>query len=150
MPKDVISYSNTIIYKIFCNDKTVTDIYVGHTTNFIKRKYQHKNLCNKGKKLKIYNLIQENGGWDNWTMIEIAKYNCQDVTEARIREHEHYDLLNPSLNLIKPISYAVLQIDNNIKINDDYFKLLMLIFVKFIMLLIIKEQLEILLASLTL
>ena len=119
MPKDVIGYSNTIIYKIFCNDKTVTDIYVGHTTNFIKRKYQHKNLCNNGKKLKIYNLIQENGGWDNWTMIEIAKYNCQDVTEARIREHEHYDLLNPSLNLIKPISYAVLQIDNNIKINDD-------------------------------
>ena len=123
MPKDVIGYSNTIIYKIFCNDKTVTDIYVGHTTNFIKRKYQHKNLCNKGKKLKIYNLIQENGGWDNWTMIEIAKYNCQDATEARIREQEHYDLLNPSLNLIKPISnnkYTVLHIDNDIKINDGF------------------------------
>ena len=122
MPKAVIGYSNTIIYKIFCNDKTVTDIYVGHTTNIIKRKYQHKNLCNKGKKLKIYNLIQENGGWDNWTMIEIAKYNCQDATEARIREQEHYDLFNPSLNLIKPISnnkYKVLQIDNDIKINDD-------------------------------
>ena len=44
-------------------------------------------------------------------MIEIAKYNCQDATEARIREQEHYDLLNPSLNFIKPISnnkYTVL------------------------------------------
>ncbi len=120
MPKDVISYSNTIIYKIFCNDKSVTDIYVGHTTNFIKRKYQHKVLCNSGKKLKLYDLIRENGGWDNWTMTEIAKYNCQDATEARIREQEHYDLLNPSLNLIKPISdnkYEVIKIDENVNLN---------------------------------
>jgi len=65
MPKDAIGYSNTIIYKIFCNDTSVTDIYVGHTTNFIKRKYQHKVLCNTGKKLKIYDLIRKNGGWDN-------------------------------------------------------------------------------------
>ena len=42
MPKDTIDYSNTIIYKIYCNDSSVTDIYIGHTTNFIKRKYQHK------------------------------------------------------------------------------------------------------------
>ena len=122
MPKDAIGYSNTIIYKLFCNDISVTDVYVGHTTNFIKRKYQHKVLCNSGKKLKLYDLIRKNGGWDNWTMTEIAKYNCQDATEARIREQEHYDLLNPSLNLIKPISsneYEVLKIDNNIKNNDN-------------------------------
>ena len=122
MPKDAIGYSNTIIYKIFCNDTSVTDIYVGHTTNFIKRKYQHKVLCNSGKKLKIYDLIRQNGGWDNWTMSEIAKYNCQDATEARIREQEHYDLLMPTLNFLNPISnneYAVLQIDKTIKIKDD-------------------------------
>ena len=121
MPKDVIIYSNTIIYKIFCNDATVTDLYVGHTTNFIKRKYQHKVLCNSDKKLKLYDIIRQNGGWDNWTMTEIAKYNCQDATEARIREQEHYDLLNPSLNLVKPVSnneYTVLHIDTSIKIKD--------------------------------
>lgn len=28
MPKDTIDYSNTIIYKIFCNDSLVTDIYM--------------------------------------------------------------------------------------------------------------------------
>jgi hypothetical protein len=122
MPKEVISYSNTVIYKIFCNDATVTDLYVGHTTNFIKRKYQHKVLCNSGKKLKLYDIIRQNGGWDNWTMTEIAKYNCQDATEARIREQEHYDLLNPSLNLVNPISnneYTVLHIDTSIKIKDE-------------------------------
>ncbi len=117
MPKDTIDYSNTIIYKIYCNDSSITDIYVGHTTNFIKRKYQHKTLCNNSSKLKIYDIIRQNGGWDNWNMVEIAKYCCQDVTEARIREQEHYELLKPSLNVINPIlnnKYSVLDIDKTI------------------------------------
>ena len=103
MPKEFIDYSNTIIYKIYCKDINVTDVYVGHTTNFTKRKYQHKistnNITNKGK---IYNIIRNNGGWDNWDMIEIAKYNCKDATEARIKEQEHYALLNSSLNSNPP------------------------------------------------
>ena len=117
MPKDIIDYSNTIIYKIICNDHSVTDIYVGHTTNFVKRKYQHKTLCNNNFKLKIYDVIRQNGGWDNWSMVEIAKYCCQDVTEARIREQEHYELLKPTLNTVNPISsskYSVLAIDDSI------------------------------------
>jgi hypothetical protein len=120
MPKDIIDYSNTIIYKIFCNDVNVTDSYIGHTTNFIKRKYQHKILCCSSKKLKIYDTIRKNGGWDNWTMVEIAKYDCKDATEARIREQEHYDVLKPSLNSVKPISnneYYVSSIDNDIHNN---------------------------------
>ena len=122
MSKDTIDYSNTMIYKIFCNNPHITDIYVGHTTNFIKRKYQHKILCNSSKKIKIYNIIQENGGWDNWSMIEIAKYNCKDLTEARIREQEHYDLLKPTLNSVNPITnnkYRVLAIENSIKFEND-------------------------------
>jgi len=122
MPKDTIDYSNTIIYKIYCNDSSITDIYVGHTTNFIKKKYQHKILCNNSSKLKIYDVIRKNGGWNNWSMIEIAKYACQDVTEARIREQEHYELLKSSLNYINPISnstYSVLNIDNTISSDQD-------------------------------
>jgi hypothetical protein len=114
MPKNTIDYSNTIIYKIFCKDQTVTDTYIGHTTNFVKRKYQHKIMANCSKQLKIYETIQNNGGWDNWNMIEIATYNCKDSTEARIREQEHCDLLKPSLNLINPITknkYFVKDID---------------------------------------
>ena len=103
MPKDNIDYSNTIIYKISCNDETINDIYVGHTTNFFVRKYQHKNACNNIKNdLKIYKKIRENGGWDNWSMIEIAKYNCKDSTEARIKEQFHYEELKASLNSCPP------------------------------------------------
>jgi hypothetical protein len=100
MPKDEIDYSNTIIYKIYCKDKNIHDIYVGHTTNFIKRKYQHKNFCNNiEKKLKIYETIRQNGGWDNWDMIEISKYNCKNKQEAIIKENQHYEELKASLNV---------------------------------------------------
>jgi hypothetical protein len=103
MPKENIDYSNTIIYKIYCNDKTINDIYIGHTTNFTKRKYQHKLCCsNLNNKFKIYNTIRQHGGWDNWNMLEIAKYNCKDKTEARIKEQHHYDELNSSLNSCPP------------------------------------------------
>jgi hypothetical protein len=105
MPKNVIDYSNTIIYKIFCNDENISDLYVGHTTNFPKRKYQHKMSCsNLNNKYKIYEIIRQNGGWDNWNMIELAKYNCKDHTEARIKEQEHYELLKANLNSLPPFT----------------------------------------------
>ena len=103
MPKDNIDYSETIIYKIYCKDESINDVYVGHTTNFTVRKHQHKLCSNSGKNdVKIYNVIRKNGGWDNWNMVEIAKYNCKDSTEARIKEQYHYELLNASLNSCPP------------------------------------------------
>ena len=103
MPKDTIDYSNTIIYKIYCKDSTIKDTYIGHTTNFSKRKYQHKVTCNNNKNdLKIYKIINEHGGWENWDIIEIAKCNCKDAIEARIKENEYYLLENSSLNSVSP------------------------------------------------
>ena len=45
MPKTKINYENAIIYKIVCNDLNIKDLYVGHTTDFIRRKYDHKKRC---------------------------------------------------------------------------------------------------------
>ena len=86
MPKTVPDYSNTIIYKLCCNNPEITDIYIGHTTNFIMRKNQHKNNC-KNPNLRCYNyyvyqFIRENGGFDNWAMIEIVKVNCIDKKDS--------------------------------------------------------------------
>ena len=46
MPKTIIDYSKCIMYKIVCNDLEITDIYVGSTTAFTKRKCGHKTSCN--------------------------------------------------------------------------------------------------------
>jgi hypothetical protein len=102
MPKKDIDFSNTIIYKLVCNDVNITETYVGHTTNFTKRKASHKERCNdiNGKKyhLKVYQIMRQNGGWDNWSMIEIEKYNCNDNNEARARERYWYELLSSKMN----------------------------------------------------
>ena len=106
MPRLPIDYSKTIIYKIVCNDLNICDLYVGSTTDFIRRKGQHKSDCNneKSKKYnrKVYQTIRQNGGWDNFSMVEIEKHPCNDSNEARTRERYYFELLNASLNTIYP------------------------------------------------
>ena len=106
MPKKPIDYSNTVIYKIVCNDLSITDLYVGQTTDFTKRKSQHKLSCNRSKNrhhdLKVYKTIRDNGGWDNWSMIEIEKFGCQDRNEASARERHWFEVLNAKLNSAYP------------------------------------------------
>ena len=109
MPRTDIDYSNTIIYKIVCKDISVTDVYVGHTTNFVNRKCSHRRSCtnvnNPSYFTKIYKIIREHGGWDNWNMIELEKINCKDSNEARRKEQEYYELLRPTLNSVPPYLY---------------------------------------------
>ena len=106
MPKTEIDYSNTIIYKISCKDNSCKELYVGHTTNFVQRKYAHKQTCINSKSeyhnLKLYKVIRENGGWDNWKMEIIHFCNCTNSNEARKKEQEFYESLNATLNSIQP------------------------------------------------
>jgi hypothetical protein len=102
MPRTPIDYSKTIIYKIVCNDLNIKDLYVGSTTDFNCRKTKHKSRC-KSKDMKVYNMINENGGWENWSMVEIEKYPCKDSNEARARERFYYEALNAGLNAYRPI-----------------------------------------------
>ena len=104
MSKINIDYSNTIIYKITCNDSHINDTYVGHTTNFVQRKYAHKQSCanirSTNYKCKLYETIRNNGGWVNWKMEIIHFFNCANQYEARKKEQEYFLLLNANLNSI--------------------------------------------------
>jgi hypothetical protein len=110
MEKDNTKYANTIIYKISCNNPEIKDIYVGHTTDFTHRKTCHKQNC-KNIHNKLYNTINKNGGWSNWNMSEIAKYNCKNITEAKIKEQIHYELLKANLNGIPPYTSKKIEIN---------------------------------------
>jgi hypothetical protein len=107
MPKTDIDYSNTIIYKITCKDETISDVYVGHTTNFVQRKHAHKQSCINPKAanytVKLYEVIRANGGWNNWKMEIINFFECKDHYEARKKEQEYFISLNATLNSIEPL-----------------------------------------------
>ena len=106
MPKRNIDYSKTVIYKIVCNNVDVKDLYVGSTTNFTRRKTEHRGNClytnYKPHHFKIYQTILKNGGWENWSMIEIEKYPCNDGNEAKARERFWLEGLNATLNMAVP------------------------------------------------
>lgn len=106
MPKKPMDYSKTIIYKLVCNDLNVTDLYVGHTTDFKSRKATHKssveNINHKDYNSKKSTFIRERGGFDNWSMIQIELYPCNDVHEACARERYWYEILGGTLNSSVP------------------------------------------------
>ena len=101
MTKTIIDYSNTIFYKLCCNDLNITDIYIGHTTNFRQRKSQHHS-ASKTVNYKVYQFIRDNGHWENWDMIQIEVSNCKDANEARARERQLIEELNATLNKVVP------------------------------------------------
>ena len=106
MPKTILDYGKTIMYKIVCNDLNVNDCYVGHTTDMTKRKYTHKSMCNNEKdkyhNTKIYKIIRENGGWGNWSMILVEEFPCEDKYQACRREREVYEELDAKMNTRRP------------------------------------------------
>lgn len=116
-------YDQSIIYKLCCKDTNITDIYVGSTTAFKNRKYQHKRSCNneKGKNYnyKVYIFIRDNGGFDNWDMIEIEKYKATDKRDLEKRERYYIESLKSSLNKNIPTrTIKEYQLNNKDKIKE--------------------------------
>jgi len=105
MPKLQADYSKNIIYKLCSLDQSITDIYIGQTTNFTKRKNSHKSKCNKSTTKDynryVYQFIREHGGWDNWSMIQIEEYPCINKREAESRETYWMKELKSTLNSIQ-------------------------------------------------
>ena len=123
MPRKVIDYSKTKIYKIVCNDVTIKDSYVGSTTNFTNRKRHHKSACTKesnvGYNIKVYKFIRDNGCWANWSMILIEEYPCENELEKLKRERFWIEALQSTLNCVIPTrTDKEYRNDNKDKINS--------------------------------
>ena len=88
-------------YKIVCDDKPDYS-YVGSTRAFDNRKYTHKSNCNnensKMYNLKLYQIIRENDGWDNWRMVCIHQGEYPDKRSAEIKEEQLRVELNANMN----------------------------------------------------
>ena len=85
-----IQMATYYIYKICCEDDSITEFYVGSSKNVRDRKSKHKNACNKettkGYNYKIYQTIRANGGWNNWRMVVIEEMPNTTKIGATIRE----------------------------------------------------------------
>jgi hypothetical protein len=95
------------MYKIVCKNPNILGTYIGSTSCFNKRKTDHKcntiNANNKKYNYKIYQFIRDNGGWDNFDMIQIEAYPCNNKIECLTRERELIELEQFCINSNKPI-----------------------------------------------
>jgi hypothetical protein len=100
-------FKKTKIYRLCCNQLSVPFQYIGHTTDFQKRKAVHKYDCHNKNDLRKYNqrlyqVIREYGGFKNWSMILVERFPCENNKEACIRERYWAEQLNSNLNTRKP------------------------------------------------
>lgn len=99
------NYNNSIIYKIYSNVLGINEIYVGSTTRFYSRCDLHKSDCNNINSprydFKLYNYIRSNGGFINFIIEELEKYNCDNKLQLNIKEEYYINLLKPTLNIRK-------------------------------------------------
>ncbi len=107
MPRKASNYQNGLQYKIVCNDPAITDCYNGSCVSLKDRKKNHKekslNPNCKEYNFKVYRFIRENGGWNNWTFIQMELYPCNSKQELVRREREIFDILKPTLNSCSPM-----------------------------------------------
>ncbi len=103
MPITKMDYTKTIIYKIQHIENPEL-LYVGHTTNFNKRKSQHKGNCKDEKKtFKLYLTIRENGGWEMFKMIPVKEVSCTGRYGALREEDNMMTELKATLNTVRAI-----------------------------------------------
>ena len=99
-------YSKCVIYKLCCKNLDVKEIYVGSTCNFTRRKNAHKtdsnNLNCKKYNLKVYKFIRDNSGIENWDMILIEEYPCENKMQKVKRERYWCEELKSELNSMCP------------------------------------------------
>ena len=86
-----------IIYKIVCVLPDIEYCYVGSCKQFARRLYKHKRDAINNNS-KIYKIIRQNGGFDNFLMSEIESIECDGSLDARVREQYYIETLNANLN----------------------------------------------------
>jgi hypothetical protein len=127
MPKLPTDYSKTAIYKlVHIEDYDNANIYIGSTTDFIRRKNNHKSTCNlitsRGYNDKKYQYIRNNGGWGCFNMIEVEKYPCADKREAEAREEYWRCYFNSQLNTKKAYTTDAEAKERQLKYSKAYYR----------------------------
>ena len=117
------NYQNTIIYKLINYDYT-EHVYVGSTTNWVKRKQNHKtcttNPLDKFFLEKKYRIIRENGGWDSWNMVKICDYPCNNKRESEQEEDRHMLELKANMNRYRAYLTDIERKEYQKKYNEQY------------------------------
>jgi len=109
----------SVIYKIYCLDENIKDCYIGSTTNFYKRKIDHKTRCNNNFNFKLYTFIRANGGFTNWNFEVLEKFeNKISKGDLEKIEGQYIKNNNATLNSIIPTGLTKQEYNKEYKVNN--------------------------------
>ena len=95
-------YNDYFFYKLVCLTDDIDLSYAGSTTNWRQRKNRHNTAWNnpddKEYNTKKYQLIRENGGFNNFKMIEIGFRENLTLRQAEAIEEEYRVELRATMN----------------------------------------------------
>ncbi len=109
------------IYSITIIDKPEF-VYVGSTKKYVTRKSEHKTKCLKRYPIKLYQVINENGGWYSCEMKPIDTITTNNRTEALIKEEEWRKKLNATLNKNRAYLCSIDRKEDTKAYNKEYVK----------------------------
>ena len=119
-------YSKSSIYKIACKDPAIEDTYIGSTCNLIKRRNQHKTVCNNpkagGYNQYVYRFIRDNGGWNNWDIYMIEQFSCTTKIAKEQVERGYIEELKPTLNKCIPANYQTGDVYSKSEYKKQYYE----------------------------
>jgi predicted GIY-YIG superfamily endonuclease len=99
---------NFCLYTIRPKCPNDTNLYIGSTTDFSRRKSQHKKAVTNKRGgtyyCILYRYIRKCGGWDNFTMEKILDYPCETKHEGLLKEKEYIIKHEATLNSVMPVS----------------------------------------------
>jgi hypothetical protein len=124
-----INFQKAIIYQIKSQNPNISNIYLGSTCKFNKRKFDHKRDCGdpnrRSYNLRVYEFIRKNGGMDKWDIVEIEKYPCKTKKDLCLRERYYYEKFktHATLNTNYPArTYKEYYDDNRVELLKKYKK----------------------------
>ena len=105
--RGAVDYSKIIIYKIQ-HHLNPDILYIGSTGNFAERRYAHKTNSKRIMKynIELYDMIKQNGGWENFKMELIKPYPCKDTFELSM-EIERLRHKEEMAAYVKKMSYII-------------------------------------------
>jgi hypothetical protein len=99
---------NFCLYSIRPKCPNDTNLYIGSTVCFNRRKAQHKKAVYNRRggtyHCMLYRYIRKCGGWDNFTMEKILDYPCETKHEGLLKEKEYIIKHEATLNSIMPVA----------------------------------------------
>tara|TARA_R110000787_G_scaffold12713_4_gene40859 strand:- start:562 stop:1005 length:444 start_codon:yes stop_codon:yes gene_type:complete len=104
------------IYKIYCKNSEIKEIYIGSSKKFKARKYKHKSDCNNENGIsynyKLYKFIRTNGGYENFDFEILLETDEDGIKKI---EQEYIKELKPTLNCYSACGIDKIKKKENIK-----------------------------------